>query len=78
MPYSQKHSDRFWAPRKLLFSGHRKFFLGKKRHDFEFGHSSPSIAEVKNEWSYTSTPTTFMPWSVTTFYLFKFLRIYNK
>jgi hypothetical protein len=32
------------------------FFLGKKRQDFEFGHSHPSIAEVTNEWSYTSTP----------------------
>ena len=31
------------------------FFPGVKRPDCEVDHSSSSIVEVKNEWSYTST-----------------------
>jgi hypothetical protein len=37
--------------------------LGVKRPGREAGHSPPSSAEVKNEWSYTSTPQyVFMAW----------------
>jgi hypothetical protein len=37
--------------------------LGIKRSGCEADHSPPSIAEVKNEWSYTSTPQyVFMAW----------------
>jgi hypothetical protein len=31
------------------------YFLRVKRKGSEAGHSSPSSAEVKNEWKYTST-----------------------
>jgi len=31
-------------------------FLGVKRPGHEADHSPPSSAEVKNAWSYTSTP----------------------
>jgi hypothetical protein len=37
-----------WVPGTL--------FLGVKRPDREVDHSPPSSAEVKNAWSYTSTP----------------------
>jgi len=37
--------------------------LGIKRPGREASHSSPSSAEVKNAWSYTSTPqSVFMEW----------------
>jgi hypothetical protein len=37
--------------------------LGVKRPGREAGHSPPSSAEVKNAWSYTSTPQyVFMAW----------------
>jgi hypothetical protein len=34
------------------------FFPGIKRPRREAGHSHPSIAKVKNAWSYTATPHT--------------------
>jgi hypothetical protein len=38
-------------------------FLGVKRPGREADHSAPSSAEVKNAWSYTSTPQyVFMAW----------------
>jgi hypothetical protein len=44
-----------WVPRALS--------LGVKRLGREADHSPPSSAEVKNEWSYTSTPRyIFMAW----------------
>jgi hypothetical protein len=36
--------------------GTREFFSGVKRPGREADHSPPSSAEVKNAWSYTSTP----------------------
>jgi len=47
--------DRFWGPPSLLSSGYGGIFLGinlpgRKAHD-----SLPPTAEVKNEWSSTST-----------------------
>jgi hypothetical protein len=37
--------------------------LGVKRPGYEPDHTPPSSAEVKNEWSYTSTPQyVFMAW----------------
>jgi hypothetical protein len=40
----------------LLFKGYRCSFLGVKRHRHDVDNSSPPSADVKNEWSYTSTP----------------------
>jgi hypothetical protein len=38
-------------------------FLGVKQLESETDHSTPSGAEVKNAWSYTSTPQyAFMAW----------------
>jgi hypothetical protein len=62
---SPPHLDRLWRPTHLpilwvrgggLFSG--VGWLGR-----EAEHSAPSGAEVKNAWSYTSTPQyVFMVW----------------
>jgi len=35
-----------------------RFFPGVKQPGHELDHPPPSSAKVKNEWSYTSTPTT--------------------
>jgi hypothetical protein len=41
----------------------RALSLGVKWPDHEYGHSPPSSAEVKNVWSYTSTPPyVYMAW----------------
>jgi hypothetical protein len=43
--------------------GIRAVSLGVKRPGYEADHSPPSSAEVKNAWSYTSTPQyAFMAW----------------
>jgi hypothetical protein len=43
--------------------GIRALSLGVKRPGLEIDHSAPSSAEVKNQWSYTSTPQyDFMAW----------------
>jgi hypothetical protein len=51
----QNRPEGFWGQTSLLFNGNRGAFLGIKRPGREVDHSSPSRAEVKNEWSYTST-----------------------
>jgi hypothetical protein len=41
-----------------------EFFFGGKGPEREFNHSSPSSAEVKNDWSYTYTPLyVFTAWA---------------
>ena len=45
-----------WNPPSLLFSGDRRSFLGEKRPRHDINCSPPYTAEVKNEWSKTSTP----------------------
>jgi len=44
---SPPHPDRFWRSPSLLSNGYQ---------GCEADHSSPSSAEVKDAWSYTSTP----------------------
>jgi hypothetical protein len=41
---------------RLKISGYRGSFPGVKRPGRDVDHSPPFGAEVKNEWSYTSTP----------------------
>jgi len=50
------HTNQFWGPYSLLFSGCKCPFPGAKWPGSEIDHSSPHSAEVKNEWWYTSTP----------------------
>jgi hypothetical protein len=46
-----------------MVTGGRALSLGVERPGREADHSFPSRAEVKNEWSYTSTPQyVFMAW----------------
>ena len=46
-----------WDPPSFLFIGYRDTFLGMKRPYCDVYHSRLSNTEVKNEWSYTSTPS---------------------
>jgi hypothetical protein len=49
--------ERLWGPPSLLSNGYGgALSLGVKRPGRETDHSSPSSAEVKNAWRYTSTP----------------------
>jgi hypothetical protein len=61
-----------WGPLSLLFNGWWCPLPGVKWSGHEFNHSSPSIAEIRNEWNYTST--TVYPYIldkiIITFYLF--------
>ena len=52
----QKRPDWLWAPRSPLFSGYRVCFPDVMRLGREAVHPHPSSAEIKNEWSYTSSP----------------------
>jgi len=50
--------DRLGGPPNLPFNGYRGLFpRGVKKPRRKADQSSPSYAEVKNEWSYNSTPT---------------------
>ena len=50
--------DQLLAPPSPLCSGYWGSFTQVKQPGRESDHSAPSSAEVKNEWSYTSTPLT--------------------
>jgi len=56
--------DRLWVPPSLQPNGYRRALsLEVKRPDQEADHSPPSSAEVKNAWSYKSTPQyVFLTW----------------
>jgi hypothetical protein len=64
-PFSSPCPEQFWSPPSLLSGGYRgALSLGIKWPGREADHSPPSSAEVKNAWSYTSTPSqyVFMAW----------------
>ena len=48
--------DRLWGPPSLLYNGYRVFPGGKERPGRDADPSPSSIAVVKKEYSYTSTP----------------------
>jgi hypothetical protein len=52
---SLKCQDRLWGPLSLPFIGYRVIFWQQRGWGVKVNHSPPSNAEVKNEWSYTST-----------------------
>jgi hypothetical protein len=43
------------GPPSILFNGSQGYFPFLKWLRYELNHTPPSVAEVKNEWSYTST-----------------------
>jgi hypothetical protein len=53
---SPKRPDRRRGRHNRLFSGNRGYLPGVNRPGREVKLRSPSNAEAKNEWSYTSTP----------------------
>jgi hypothetical protein len=54
---TRKCSNRLWGPTSLLFRGYGWSLPEVKRPSCECYHLPPSSAEVKNEWSYTSSPS---------------------
>jgi hypothetical protein len=54
--YSSQCTDLLWGPPSLYSMGIRSSFLGVKRLGCKADHLPPSSAEVKDVWSYTSTP----------------------
>ena len=54
---SPKYPDLLWGPPSLLINGYRGYFPGIKRPGRDYRHSPPSSVEIKNDWSYTSTPS---------------------
>ena len=57
---SPKYPDRLWGPSGFLFNGRRGSFPVIWRPACDAEHSLPSSADVKNEWSYTSTPPIYL------------------
>jgi hypothetical protein len=51
-------SERFWVPPSVLLNVYRPFYQGAKLPGFEINNLTPSTAEIKKEWSRTSTPLT--------------------
>jgi len=52
----QPRTDRLWGPPSLLSGGSQGLSLDVRQPVHETDQSPASIAEVKNAWSYTSTP----------------------
>ena len=54
---SPEHPDWLSVPSSLSFTRYRGSFSGGDAANAWSGHFTPSLAEVKNEWSYTCTST---------------------
>jgi hypothetical protein len=52
----QIHSNRLWVPEKLQSNGYRVTFPEIRRSGNDVRHLTPSSVDLKNEWSYISTP----------------------
>jgi hypothetical protein len=57
---SPKRPDRLWGPPSLLLNWCRSYFSEVKQPERKVNHSTPSSAEVKNEWNYTFTSLTHL------------------
>jgi hypothetical protein len=78
--FSPKWPDRLWDP-SLLFNGYRASSPEVKWPGSKVDHSPPSRVEAKNEWSYTSNPSTCLNRVVSdnftfTFYLMRLKKVF--
>ena len=55
--FTPKFPYRIWGSTSLLFHGYGWSFPEVERPGCEYDHLPPSSTEVKNKWSYTSSPT---------------------
>jgi hypothetical protein len=64
----ENNPDLLWSLPSFISSAYMCFFPWAKRPGREIGHSHLSSAEVKNEWSCTSSPPlyVFVEWTGTT------------
>jgi len=58
---SPNRPERLWGPPSQLFERYRCSFPGVKRPGRKVHCLIPCSAEVKKEWSFTSTFTTYLP-----------------
>jgi hypothetical protein len=54
---SEPRSDRLWGPDSLISDEQGVLSPDLKRPGREADYSPPSSEEIKNDWSYTPTPT---------------------
>jgi len=73
---SPTRPDQPWGPHSLLYDWYRVSFPGVKRPGRGADHPPPSSAEVKKDYSYTSTHPSGPSWQVIGLNLpfYKFLR----
>jgi len=64
--YKKGSPPRVPPPPHLILDGYRGSFPGLRRQWRDADHTQPSSAEVKNEWSYTSTLLCALAWTGTT------------
>jgi hypothetical protein len=60
--FSPNNPDQHWDPPSLLFGRYWPVLFQEKHPRCGVGHWPPSSARIKNEWSYTSSPSTLPPW----------------
>ena len=72
-----ENPNGLWGPNSLLFKGYRGSFLEVKGPVCDIHQSPPSRVEVKNEWSYNSSPLpfAFVAWTRTALPCYIFLRL---
>ena len=56
----QNNPDCLFGTPSLVFSGYPGSSIGVKWLGHDVNHSSPSSADVKNEWSYTFAPPLYL------------------
>jgi hypothetical protein len=62
--FLSKLLNRLWGPPSLLFNCHWGSFPEIKQWGSDFDYAVSSSTEVKNDWSYTSSPLyAFMAWT---------------
>jgi hypothetical protein len=52
-----KRPESLWVPPRILLNERRDYLPEIKWLECKVSHSPPSSAEVKNEWSYTTSPS---------------------